>query len=387
MRFECHPHEREPEPRAVAFRREVRLEDPLPHVGGNTRPVVRDRHGESRAVACDRHVERAGALHRFGGVAIEVRERPAQRLVVAHNRARSAVRGEPDGNTIGNARPSQLLEQLHEIDFAGRPFRQSPEISEFSRESLQPIGFGRHHLHGRFFPTFRHSVLPPQLIHRDPHRRQRILDLMRDAARDFAERPQSLGLELAFARRGESGRQFAQRLAQRFEFGRAAAERATGGGKGLVAPDQGGPTHQLVDRARELPRQMPGQIHGGVQHAGAEEQDDHRDSGRVVAQECFGAAGEADGSRDFVEVLAQQRALVDGEVQRIDALEQCSRGRGDALGGRAGTGRGQEPPHRHEPAGDGEQRRHGRHHDEDHEDSPSEWKRHIARQFRDLARL
>ena len=75
---------------------------------------------------------------------------------------------------------------------------------------------------------------------------------MRDATGDFAECAQPLGLELAFPRGGEGGSQLAQRLSQRFEFGRATAERATGGGKGLMPPDQGRPTDQLVDGAGEL---------------------------------------------------------------------------------------------------------------------------------------
>ena len=76
---------------------------------------------------------------------------------------------------------------------------------------------------------------------------------------------------------------------------------------------------------------MAGHIDRRVEHAGAEEQDDHRDAGRVVAQERFSAAGEADGCRYLVQVLAQQRALVDGEVQGVDPIDQCPRGRGDAL--------------------------------------------------------
>ena len=72
---------------------------------------------------------------------------------------------------------------------------------------------------------------------------------MRDAPGDFAERAQSLGLELALARGRERARQFPQRQAQRFEFGRPAARRSTGGGQGLMAADQRGPAHELVDRA------------------------------------------------------------------------------------------------------------------------------------------
>jgi len=37
------------------------------------------------------------------------------------------------------------------------------------------------------------------LVYRDPHGRERVLDLVRDPPRHLAERPQALRLELAFA--------------------------------------------------------------------------------------------------------------------------------------------------------------------------------------------
>src|ERR1051325_2449713 len=55
----------------------------------------------------------------------------------------------------------------------------------------------------------------------------------------------------------------------------------------------------------------------------------------VVAEERFRAAREADGRRDFVEVVAEQGALADGEVERVHAVEEQPRGGCHALGGRA----------------------------------------------------
>src|SRR6267143_614769 len=76
---------------------------------------------------------------------------------------------------------------------------------------------------------------------------------------------------------------------------------------------------------------MAGEIHRRVEDGGAEQHDDQREAGRVVAQERFGAAREAHGCRDFAEVVAQQRPLVNREMQRVHAVEQRASSDGDAL--------------------------------------------------------
>jgi len=86
-------------------------------------------------------------------------------------------------------------------------------------------------------------------------------------------------------------------------------------------------------------------------------------------------------------MLPQQPALAHREVQRIHPLEQRAGGCGDALGGSAGAGGGQQPPDREHPTGHRQHRRHHGHDDEDDEDSTSERKRHIWGQFRDSVGL
>jgi len=122
---------------------------------------------------------------------------------------------------------------------------------------------------------------------------------------------------------------------------------------------------------------MAGQIDRGVERRHAEQENDDRKAGRVVAQERLGAPRQADRRGDFIEMLAQERALAYREVQRVHAFEQCSRGGGNPFGGYTRARRGQQPPDRQDPPRNPEHCRHRGHDDEDQEDSPPEGKRHI----------
>ena len=68
---------------------------------------------------------------------------------------------------------------------------------------------------------------------------------MRHPLRHFAERPQTLRLELALAGRLQRGGQLPQRLAQRLELRCPAADRSAR--HRLVATDELRPTDQFVD--------------------------------------------------------------------------------------------------------------------------------------------
>src|SRR6266480_4474689 len=87
-----------------------------------------------------------------------------------------------------------------------RSLGQAAELGELLRELVQPLRFCLEHLDRRRRPTVRLSDRPLQLVHRDPHGRQRILDLVRHPARHLAERAQALRLELALARGAECRR-------------------------------------------------------------------------------------------------------------------------------------------------------------------------------------
>ena len=294
---------------------------------------------------------------------------------MAKERASSVVRRESDVHPVRNAGPPQLLEQLDDVHFALRPFREPAKLGEFLRQSIQPVRFRREHLNRHVRPCGRPAVRPFEGIHRNPHRGQRILDLMCDAPCHFAEGAQAFGLELALARRGQGRGQLAQRLAQRFEFRSAACGQA--GGQRFMPPNELRPAHHLIDGSGELAGEMAGQIDRGVERRHAEQENDDRKAGRVVAQERLGAPRQADRRGDFIEMLAQEGALAYAEMQRVHAFEQCSRGGGNPFGGYTRTRRGQQPPDRQDPPRNPEHRRHRGHDDEDQEDSPPEGKRHI----------
>ena len=204
-----------------------------------------DREAPPRAVARHGHIDCAAALHRLGGVAIDIGERPSQRLIVANDRASSVVRRESDVDIRGNACAPQLFQQLDEVYLALRPFGEPTELGELAGETFEPVGFRIEDLHGRCRPAVRRSDRPTHLVNRNPHRRERVLDFVRHPPRHFAERAQTLRLELAVAGGLERSGELAQRLAQRLELRCPAARRRAR--QRLVATDELRPSDQLVD--------------------------------------------------------------------------------------------------------------------------------------------
>src|SRR5439155_1153049 len=89
---------------------------------------------------------------------------------------------------------------VHEVHLAPRPLGEAPELGELLRQPVQPLGLGANDFHCHVRPPFHRTARPSQLVYRDPHGGERILDLVRDAARHLAERPQALRLELALPR-------------------------------------------------------------------------------------------------------------------------------------------------------------------------------------------
>ena len=90
--------------------------------------MVGDHDRQAGPIARDGHVDGAVPLHRLGRVAIEIGKCAPQRIVVAKQRARAAVRMDVDANAVGDAGAAQLVQQLDEIDLALRPFGQPPEL-------------------------------------------------------------------------------------------------------------------------------------------------------------------------------------------------------------------------------------------------------------------
>ena len=152
---------------------------------------------------------------------------------------------------------------------------------------------------------------------------------MRHAPRHLPERAQPLCLELLVPDDVERPRQLAQRLAQRLEVGRAPRRRP--GRQRQPAADQPGPSDQLVDRSRELPRQMSREPHCREQYQRAEHDDDGDEPAGVVAEVRLRPARQRQGVGDFREVVTHRRALRRGQPDRIDPLQQQSRRAGDLL--------------------------------------------------------
>ena len=209
--------------------------------------MVGERHDQPLPVAVHCDLDRPAPTHRFRRVPHQVAEGATQRVVVARDRARAAVRAHRHLHSRGHRRAAQIVEQLHEIHLALRTLGQPAEVGELPGQPGEPIGFGGHHFRRRRHRAVRRRGDTPQLVDGDPHRRERILDLVRHPARHLSERPQPLGLELLLACGLERGGELAQRLPQRLEVRRAAGRRA--GRERHAAPDQPRPAHQLVDRA------------------------------------------------------------------------------------------------------------------------------------------
>ncbi|OLC97917.1 MAG: hypothetical protein AUJ00_00720 [Gemmatimonadetes bacterium 13_1_40CM_3_70_6] len=159
---------------------------------------------------------------------------------------------------------------------------------------------------------------------------------MRHAPRHFAERPQPLGLELLVARHVERRGQVAQRLAQRLEFRRPPRRHARG--QGLAHADQLRPAHQLVDRPRQLPRQVPREPHRGEQHQRAQRHDHDRETGRVIAQVRLAAARQARRVGDALQMIAQGGPACRCELHRVHALHESAGRRDDVFEGGARPG-------------------------------------------------
>ena len=115
---------------------------------------------------------------------------------------------------LRHRRPPQLFEQLHQVDFARGSLGQPAEIGELAGQPLEAIGLGDEHFERYRAALVRGVAGPSQLLHRDPHGSEGILDLVGDAPGYFAKGSQSLGFELAGARRIEGAGQVAQREPQ-----------------------------------------------------------------------------------------------------------------------------------------------------------------------------
>ena len=358
-------HQRESQTGAVALRREIGLEHPLAELLRNPRPVISDGHRQPRAVAAHPDVDRTPSPHRFGRVAQQVGEGVPQRIVVPEQLARLTVGVHGDRDLGGHRALAQIRQEVNEVHFALGALRQAAEFRELLRELVESLCFGGEYVYCHCGPPVRLSDCSTDLVHRDSHRRQRILDLVRHATRHLPERTQPLRLELALPRVVERRCQLAQRLTQCLELRRAATRRGPPSSppsrrrQRHAAPNEPGPPPQLVDRAGELAREMPGQPYCGEHGQGAGYDHHNRESGRVVAQVRLCAARQGHRARELFQVPPQRRALARREVRRIHTLQHLPRRPRHLLEGDACPGRRRDRAHGERPADDGQGRGHG----------------------------
>ena len=224
-----------PSPVPIVLCREVRLEYALAQRIRNSWTVVGNGHDQAAALAgtvtCHADVDLPVSVHGFRCIAEQVGKRAAQRIVVAHQGSPPAVRAHDDARG-SPARPCAPAPR------AARPGprrsgvpREPAELRELARQPIEPLRLGAQHFNSHGGRRVRQAARPPELVHRDPHGRQRILDLMCHPARHLAECPQALRFELVLAGGFDGGGQLPQRLAQRFELGGAPRWQAGGEGK------------------------------------------------------------------------------------------------------------------------------------------------------------
>jgi hypothetical protein len=189
--------DREPEPGARPLRREVRVEDPLAHRPIDPGPLV--RHGEDRAVARAGHAEveagplRERRLDRVGG---EVREDAAHEGAVERD---GALARRPHHLHVRplrdlRARPEELLHEGAEVRRLGPHLGQLRERGELVHEPLErpdlvldDLARVLHELAELGVELLELRPLPArlELLERELHGRERVLDLVGEAARDL----------------------------------------------------------------------------------------------------------------------------------------------------------------------------------------------------------
>ena len=84
--------------------------------------------------------------HRLRRVAQQIREGAAQGIVVGKEHRPPAVCVHRHLHTVRHSRATLLLEQLHQIHLAPRPFGQPAELGELPCQPVEPVGLRAQHL-------------------------------------------------------------------------------------------------------------------------------------------------------------------------------------------------------------------------------------------------
>ena len=269
-------------------------------VGGEARAAVGDRHAhrrpslqaggrqrhEDQRTASDRPVRPlsrrsrrvrcppSARPHRVHRVQQQVLEGAPQRLVVAAHQRHGALAGDPGADLGRHRRAGQALDQLRQVHGRGRALGQPPQRRELARHLLDAPRLAVDDLEQLALVGARVRVQAP---HREAQRGERVLELVRDLARDVAEGAQLRRLDLARPGRLEFARHPVEGVPQDLELRRAA--RLGRRRQRRAAGQQAGPGHQFVDGPRELAREGRRQLHGAAA-------DEHGERGREAAQDA-----------------------------------------------------------------------------------------------------
>ena len=259
---------------------------------GMPRPAIAHRQLDGlagrarRAHALHAHDDLAARRARLHRVQQHVAERARERVVVPVHERHVVGDLHAPGELLGHRRRDRPARELPEVHVGRGAVGQAAELREAARHALQARGLRGEHLHDL---ALRGRRVASQPLDREADRRQRVLELVRDAARGLAERLRALRLQRACAPLGQRARHRAHATAQRAELGRAARLGLVG--HGLAGLHERGPSHDLVERATELPTQM------SCDARGADDQQRHGEQpGRRAARDPHAARRSCSGA-------------------------------------------------------------------------------------------
>src|SRR5438876_578544 len=170
---------------------------------------------------------------------------------------------------LGNRAPRRVRRELADVYLRRRTFRQSPELREARRHSLEPLRLGLQNLN-RIAEVIGGVAL--QLFDREADGSERILQLVGNLSRALAKCLESLRLNCLAAPLFDFRRHRAHALPQLLELGRSADaarhyrrvrsvahdHRRSGWRQWLAMTEQIGPPDELVERPAQLPAEVTG---------------------------------------------------------------------------------------------------------------------------------
>ena len=189
--------DRQAQPHPVGLRREIRLKETRLDILGNPFPCVDDGDAYSLFLPPRGHRDRAAFVYRLNAVPDDIDERAAQFFPVRQNVERSFPQMQREGQA------GFILEELHrfmdhfvDVQPGESPSRHVRKAREFRRDSAERLDLVQYCL-CRGVENFAKvrgivAVRPPDMLERQPHRRQGIFDFVRHLLGHFLPRQLAL---------------------------------------------------------------------------------------------------------------------------------------------------------------------------------------------------